>query len=270
MKEQIFSIDDHSIYLRKWEVENSKANIFVVHGLGEHGGRYEHLALHFNNLGFNVYAHDQQGHGKSSGTRGHINSFKEYSEDLKTIIDSIASHGSDSYLLGHSLGGVIATGFLLRYPSLIKKCIISAPGYEKKTPPNAIKAAIGKLLANIFPKLTLWNEIEAEWICSTNEVVEAYKNDPLVHDRVSAKFFTSFLDEYDYISNKVTRINTPTLMLIPGSDIIVNHEVSKKLFKSFSSSDKKLVEYAESYHELLNEDKVRMLAYQEIENWVQE
>ena len=270
MKEQILNIKDHSIYLRKWEVQDAKANLYIAHGLGEHGGRYEHLALHFNQLGFNVYAHDHQGHGKSSGTRGHINSFADYSDDLKTVIDATSNTNSTNYLLGHSLGGVIASGFLLRHPTVIAKSIISAPGFEKKSPPNPIKASTGKLLANLFPKLTLWNEIEAEWICSTKEVVETYKNDPLVHDRVSTKFFTSFLAESNFIKDNVSKTNTPTLMLIPGSDIIVNHEVSKNLFASFGFEDNKLVEYPDSYHELLNEDSVRLLAYKEIEDWLQD
>ncbi len=269
MKEEILNINEHSIYLRKWEVQDAKANLYIAHGLGEHGGRYEHLALHFNQLGFNVYAHDHQGHGKSSGTRGHINSFTDYSDDLKMVIETTTKKNAINYLLGHSLGGVIASGFLLRYPTLISKSIISAPGFEKKVPPNAFKASIGKLLANLFPKLTLWNEIEAEWICSTKEVVEIYKNDPLVHDRVSTKFFTSFLDESNFIKNNISKISTPTLMLIPGSDIIVNHEVSKNLFASFASDKNKLVEYPDSYHELLNEESVRSLAYKEIEDWLE-
>ncbi len=269
MKEETFHINEHSIYLRKWEVQDAKANLYIAHGLGEHGGRYEHLAIHFNHLGYNVYAHDHKGHGRSSGTRGHIGSFADYSDDLKTIIETTAKDGATNFLLGHSLGGVIASGFLLRFPSLINKAIISAPGFEKKTPPNAIKASIGKLLSNLFPKLTLWNEIEAEWICSSKEVVDIYKSDPLVHDRVSTKFFTSFLAESDFIKNNISKINTPTLMLIPGSDIIVNHEVSKKLFRSFTSKKNKLVEYPNSYHELLNEESVRSLAYKEIEDWLQ-
>ncbi|MFT5258340.1 MAG: alpha-beta hydrolase superfamily lysophospholipase [Saprospiraceae bacterium] len=269
MKEQTINIDNHFINLRKWEVLDSTANIYVAHGLGEHGGRYEDFALHFNQLGFNVYAHDHRGHGKSSGTRGHINSFSVYSDDLKKVIEMTSQTDSINYLLGHSLGGVIASGFLLRYPSIITKTVISAPGFEKKIQPNAIKAGMGKLLANIFPKLTLWNEIDAEWICSSKEVVETYKNDPLVHDRVSAKFFTSFLAEFKNIKNNFSKISNPLLMLIPGSDIIVNHEVSKSLFRSLNSKNSKLVEYSNSYHELLNEEKTRLLAYVEIESWLQ-
>ncbi|MGB0494742.1 MAG: lysophospholipase [Kangiellaceae bacterium] len=268
MKKQTLNLNDHLIYLRKWEVNNPKANIFVAHGLGEHSGRYEHLALHFNQLGFNVYAHDHQGHGKSSGTRGHVNSFLEYSNDLKKVIEGNSKDDFPNYLLGHSLGGVIASGFLLRHPTLIEKVVISAPGFEKKIPPNAIKASIGKLLANIFPKLTLWNEIEAEWICSTKEVVEDYKNDPLVHDRVSAKFFTSFLAEYQFIQDNFANISNSMLMLIPGNDIIVNHDVSKTLFALLKSQDNKLVEYPDSYHELLNEKSTRSSAYNEIEDWL--
>ncbi len=268
MQEQTIKTNTASIFIRSWKIENPKANLFIAHGLGEHGGRYEHLAMHFNQLGYNVFAHDHQGHGKSSGKQGHIDSFETYDNDLKSVIEHCSKDELQNHLLGHSLGGVIASGFLIRYPKLINRSIISAPGYEKKIPPNPIKAAIGKLLANITPKLTLWNEIEAEWICQTKSVVEQYAQDPLVHDRVSAKFFTSFLAEFEFIKTNIKTITTPVLMLIPGSDLIVNHERSKELFKLLGSNDKKLAEYPNAYHEVLNEDNDKMNAYKEIEKWL--
>lgn len=268
MQEQTLKTNTGSIFIRSWEIEKPKANLFIAHGLGEHGGRYDHLAEHFNQLGFNVYAHDHQGHGKSNGKQGHIDSFEIYNSDLKSVIDHCNKNELQNQLLGHSLGGVIATSFLIRYPKLIDRCIISAPGYEKKIPPNPIKAAIGKLLANIAPKLTLWNEIEAEWICRTQSVVEHYTQDPLVHDRVSAKFFTSFLAELEFIKDNINTLTTPVLMLIPGSDLIINHERSKEIFKVMSSQEKKLIEYPNAYHEVLNEDDDKLNAYKEIEEWL--
>jgi len=269
LKEETLTSDDREIFLRSWEVEDPKANIFIAHGLGEHGGRYAHLAEHFNQLGYNVYAHDHQGHGKSSGKQGHIDSFEQYSLDFKSVIEKYGNDELPNYLLGHSLGGVIASAFLIRYPKLIERSIISAPGFEKKIPPNRIKATIGKLLANITPKLTLWNEIEAEWICRSEKVVKDYENDPLVHDRVSAKFFTSFLAERAFIEKNVKMIRTPVLMIIPGSDLIINHQVSKQIFAQIVST-KKLVEYPDSYHEILNEEKEKFEAYSEIAEWLAE
>lgn len=269
LKEEKLTIAEHEVFVRCWEVETPIANIFIAHGLGEHGGRYAHFSEHFNQLGYNVYAHDHRGHGKSSGKQGHIDSFAQYSLDLKSVIEKYGNNELPNYLLGHSLGGVIASAFLIRYPKLIERSIISAPGFEKKIPPNPIKAAIGKLLANITPKLTLWNEIEAEWICRSEKVVKDYENDPLVHDRVSAKFFTSFLAERAFIEKNVKMIRTPVLMIIPGSDLIVNHQVSKQVFAQIVST-KKLVEYPNAYHEILNEEKEKLEAYSEIAEWIAE
>jgi acylglycerol lipase len=272
MQEQTLKTNTGSIFIRSWEIENPSANLFITHGLGEHSGRYTHLAEHFNQLGYNVFAHDHQGHGKSNGKQGHIDSFEIYTNDLKSVIVHCSQKQTNSslknHLLGHSLGGVIATGFLIRYPEHIERSIISAPGFEKKIPPNPIKAAIGKMLANISPKLTLWNEIKAEWICKTQSVVDAYSKDPLVHDRVSAKFFTSFLAEFEFIKNNISKITTPVLMLLPGSDLIVNHERSKEFFNLLGSSSKKLTKYPNAYHELLNEDDDKMDAYKEIQYWI--
>ncbi len=268
MKEEIVSSNDHKIFVRSWEVDAPKANVFIAHGLGEHSGRYAHFAEHFNKLGYNVYAHDHQGHGKSSGKQGHIGGFEQYSNDLKTVTEKYSKEGLSNHLLGHSLGGVIATGFLIRHPHTIERCILSAPGFEKKIPPNPIKATIGKVLANIVPQLTLWNEIEAEWICRSQKIVDDYQKDPLVHDRVSAKFFTSFLEERVLIETNASSIKTPTLMILPGADLIINHQVSKDIFERFDNVGNKRVEYPDSYHEILNEQVERFEAYSEIENWL--
>jgi len=241
LKEQTLTFDDGNIFVRSWVVKDPKSNIFI--------------------------AHDHQGHGKSTGKKGHIDNFKRYSDDLKQVIANYSADGLPNHLLGHSLGGVIALGFMIRHPNTIDLSIISAPGLEKKTPPNPIKAAIGKLLANLAPKLTLWNEIEAEWICRSKKVVSEYQNDPLVHDRVSTKFFTSFLAEIEFVNSNINAIQTPTLMLLPGSDIIINHDVSKQVFEQIKSR-KKLVEYPDSYHEILNEEDEKFEAYSEIENWI--
>jgi len=268
MVEQTLTNNGHCINLYRWEIDEPKANIFVAHGLGEHGGRYEHFAIHFNQLGYNVYALDHQGHGKSFGKKGHISDFQEYSDDLKFVIEQNTQEGLKNILLGHSLGGVIACGFLIRNPNLITTSIISAPGFEKKIPPTAAIAFIGKLLANIFPTLSLSNEIEVEGISRSKKIVDDYINDPLVHDRVTAKFFTSFLAEFEFIKAKISEIKTPVLMLLPGSDLIVDHAVSKEMFERISSENKKLVEYPASYHEVLNEDKERFEAYDEIKQWL--
>ena len=268
MKEETLTLGVRKIFVRSWEVEDPKANIFIAHGLGEHSGRYAHFAEHFNQLGYNVYAHDHQGHGKSSGKQGHIDSFAQYSDDLKTVVENNSAEKRPNHLLGHSLGGVIASGFLIRNPGIIDRCIISAPGFEKKIAPNPIKAFIGKLLANITPQLTLWNEIEAEWICRSETIVSDYQKDPLVHDRVSAKFFTSFLAERVLIEKNADSIKLPTLMILPGADLIINHQVSKELFALFSNEENRLVEFPDCYHEILNEEIEKFEAYTEIENWL--
>ena len=267
MNEFTLEKNERSIWVREWKVDKPTAYIFISHGLGEHGGRYNELALHFNGLGYTVVAHDHFGHGKSSGKYGHVEHFNVYSDDLNTVVNHYSTD-LPKYLLGHSLGAVIASGYETRYPGTIKKLILTSPGFEKKVPPNAIKAGLGKLLANIAPKLTLWNEIKPEMVCRTPEIINAYSTDKLVHDRVSAKFFTSFLNEIDYLKTHIPKINIPLLMLISGSDLIIDHTVSKTYYDLFSSSEKKWVEYPEAYHEVLNEENEKTLAFKEIEEWL--
>lgn len=268
MTEHILSINDASINLRSWLTDEAKGNMIIVHGLGEHGGRYVEFAETFNSFGYNVFAHDHQGHGKSSGNKGHIATFDHYLNDLKHIVELASNNGLPTHLLGHSLGGVIGTGFLIRHQKLIKSAIFTSPGFEKKIPPNALKAGLGKMLANLLPKLSLWNEIKPEMVCRTQSIVDGYSTDSLVHDRVSAKWFTSFLSEIEFIKAQSNKITCPVFMLISGSDIIINHDVSKEIFALYSSENKSLKEYPNAYHELLNEEDDKEIAFNDINNWL--
>jgi alpha-beta hydrolase superfamily lysophospholipase len=267
--EIIFSTkSSHSLFTRQWNINNPKANVFISHGLGEHSGRYLSIALYLNQKGYNVYAYDHLGHGQSSGVRGHIDDFDDYYNDLKCWIKKHSVEKRPNYLLGHSLGGFIATGFLIRYPSLIDACILSAPGYKKKHPPSYIKSFLGRLIAHVFPKLTLWNEINLTDICSTPSVIHDYQHDPYIHDRVSTGFFVAYLKESERIKKECFQIKTPILMLIPGEDNIVNHRCSRHYFDLMRSKNKQWNEYPHAYHEVLNESNIQKTIYLHIEKWL--
>jgi len=263
-----FNNNNNKIFYRHWLVESPKAVIIIAHGLGEHSGRYEKVAGQLNQEGFSVYALDHQGHGQSSGPKGHINSFTDYHADLKQLIilANNENSGLKNYLLGHSMGGLIATGYVLRN-SDFDGVIISAPAYGVPGKAANMQLKIGALIGRLLPNVSLSNKIDAKFVCSTDSVVEAYISDPLVHDQISLGWGKALLDEQKFVQTHLSEIKIPVLMLVPQADKLTDHSLTEKWFESIQA-DKEIHCYPNSYHEVLNEAVEGALAMSTMLDWL--
>lgn len=255
-------------FYRSWIPEQYRKVIIISHGLGEHSGRYSHLAKYFNQEAYAVFALDHIGHGKTEGIRGHVDRFEDYTDNLRDFIDFVEKETNTQtfILIGHSLGAVIAHYYMILGDERIQYLILSSPGYEKRIPPNAIKAGLGKLLSAFLPKLTLWNELDAKDVSRDPEVVQNYIDDELNHDRVSTRFFTSFLEANKRIQDNPD-LTLPVLYLVAGNDQIVSPTKSREIYDRMSGEDKKFIEYPELYHEIFNE-KEQEKVFQDILNYL--
>jgi len=249
-----FENNNKNIFYRNWLVASPKALIVIAHGLGEHSGRYEKIATQFNQEGFSVYALDHQGHGQSDGSKGHIDAFTDYHSDLYQLVNLAKEENSGlkSYLLGHSMGGLIATGYVLRKPDF-DGVIISAPAYGVPGMAANIQLKIGALLGRLLPNQALANKIDAKYVCSSEAVVRAYIDDPLVHDQITLGWGKALLDEQKYVHNHLTNMTIPLLMLVPQADKLTDHTVTEKWFEIIPAH-KEIHCYPDSYHEVLNEE----------------
>jgi acylglycerol lipase len=179
-----------------WLPEKTKAFIVIVHGIGEHATRYAKVARALNLAGFAVYSFDLRGHGTSSGKKGHIGSFKTTFDDIEAVIGKALETVGDvpHFLYGHSLGGSIvlakrmtAHGFALGY-------IATSPWLELvEAKPKALESA-SRILRVLLPALTIPTGLNASFLSSDKSVVEEYRNDPLVHARISAATAADVLD----------------------------------------------------------------------------
>ncbi|MDO9514683.1 MAG: alpha/beta fold hydrolase, partial [Syntrophales bacterium] len=143
-------VDGLSIFYRKYQADAEKARVVIAHGLGEHSGRYDNVVRRLLPKGFSIWAPDHRGHGQSGGPRGHVFSFYQYVDDLHSMIalsrDTLAE-GAKIFLLGHSLGGLIALRFAARFPEVIDGVIISSPALGLPEEPPAIKAFVGRIMS---------------------------------------------------------------------------------------------------------------------------
>lgn len=266
------SQDGLKIFYRRYQADNERARLVIVHGLGEHSGRYGNVVERLLPKGITIWALDLRGHGHSDGWRGHVSTFDLYLSELRTMVEIASEGGPDAikiFLLGHSMGGLVALNFALRFPEIIDGVIASSPtlGLAVKVP--AIKGGLGKIMSSIWPSLSLSNELDASKISHDEEVVCAYKKDPLVHDRVSARWFTEFLSAMETTNQLASKIKIPILMQVAGDDHLVSAQSSKTFFEKLDLEDRTLHFYDDLYHEIYNEGEDRRAkVLTDLETWL--
>ncbi len=258
------------LYCQRHVVDDAKATMVVVHGLGEHSGRYGNIINFFTSKGYNVFLYDLRGHGKSDGQRGHVYNFDHYVEDTKIFVENAAQRSNlPIVLLGHSMGGLIVLRFGEKYQDLIKLLAASGPGLKIAVEVPKWKEAVGKFVSNILPTLSMTNEIDPSLISHDPEVVKAYENDPLVTRKVSARWFTEFLRSQKEAFEEAHKLQLPLFLQQGGDDQIVSPEGAKEFYERAGSKDKTLKIYEGMYHEIYNEvEKEKPIG--DLFNWIEE
>jgi alpha-beta hydrolase superfamily lysophospholipase len=242
----------------------SKGWVILLHGLGEHFGRHTKIIQLLNDAGFGVYTFDWRGHGRSSGKKGHAN--VEYVFD---VINEIISEIDDKpFLIGYSLGGLAAIRYAEEYPSNARGVIASAPSLEQPDHVSWFSVKLLKFLGVLVPFISVNNTIEPQILSRNEEAVKRYKNDSLVHDRISLKLARSLFQNIEIAHEKVEKIATPLLILHGTSDTLSPIRGSKKLVKEVQIVDKKLVEFEGAFHELFEDKQYSEKFYTTILNWL--
>ncbi len=262
--------DGLSIYTQAWLPKSEpRANLVIVHGLGEHSGRYEHVAKFFVDKELAVFALDHQGHGQSDGKRGYVNAFAAYLDDLEQYRLEISklSPNKPTVLFGHSMGALIALLYALQYENTLAALIVSAPPVRiKMGPPTFVKELVPQL-AKVSPGLTINSGLKPEWVSRDQTVVEAYKADPLTHPHISLSLFSGMYHGGKQVYEQAEDITLPILMLYGSEDKIVDGHAVQATFDKISSTEKKLVIFEGDFHEVHNEAD-QMDEFEQIWQWL--
>lgn len=259
MKEQTSTLvagDGVVLHRHSWLPDEEPAAVLaVVHGYGEHGGRYRYLADAMVPRGYAIHVFDLRGHGRSPGVRGHIERFSQYVHDARLFADTVAAEqpGAPLFLLGHSLGGLIATACAEARAGGLAGLILSSPFLRLRLPVSGAKRAAAKVLSLIAPARDIGNSIPAEELSHEPEVVAAYTSDPLNHHVATARWAAEVLAAQSAALSAAGRLRLPLLVLYAGADTIADPAASRELFAAASSADKTLRCYEGYYHELFNE-----------------
>jgi alpha-beta hydrolase superfamily lysophospholipase len=259
------SADGTRIAYRAWPVPDATINFAIVHGLGEHSGRYERFARGMAKHGFGTHAVDLRGHGNSPGQRGHVDSWSQWIDDVSAFVAHVASVGGGEVVpLGHSFGGATVLSSVIRGKlSNIKRFVVSSPALKVKVAVPAWKIKLGTTASKVMPRLALDNEVDPKLLSRLPEVVEAYRTDPLVHSKISSRLYTEWLAATHDIVDHAGEIDIPFLILAGAADGLIDPEGSKQLHeKAPAMSELRLLDgrYHEPFNDRDNEEVFTLIA----------
>ncbi|MGL1886597.1 MAG: lysophospholipase [Reichenbachiella sp.] len=223
----IITRDGTQLFGLEYLVAQPKATICLVHGLGEHVGRYEHVAKFFNQEGYSFLAFNQRGHGNSEGKRGHTPSHERLMDDVEEFLMYTRSIYNDlpMFLYGHSLGGnIVANYLLLKNTNELKGAVISSPWLKLEIQPTNIELFLAKWMVKIWPSFIQNNKIDSDVLTHDDEVNKKYTEDPLVFGQISVRMFNECYSQGLWALENADRLKLPTLAFHGDSDSITSKQ----------------------------------------------
>jgi len=245
-----------SLHYKFWPTAaDPKAVVLLAHGYAEHLGRYEHVAAALTKSGYAVFAVDHWGHGKSDGERGFVPAFSVYLDGLDALLAAAKSAfpSCRRFLVGHSMGGLVAANYLIARQSAFAGAVLSGASIKAVEEPSAAVLFIGRILSKLAPKAGLIG-LDANLVSRDPAVVADYVADPLVYTgKISARLGAEMIDAMKNAEEKAPTLTLPLLFMHGGADGLTAPEGSKILHERAASRDKTLKIYDGFYHEIFND-----------------
>ena len=220
--------DQLLLHIQQWnDNKKSKGTICIIHGLGEHQGRYKHVAKFYTDNGFQVYSYDQRGHGKSEGKRGHTPGIEYNLDDLERVLKTLPHQ--HLFIYGHSFGGNVLANFLLRkQPKYLRGAILSAAWLLLAKEPNVLELGMAKLMNNILPSFTQNNKLDENDLSQNESVCKEYGEDLLNHNQISVRLFSDFYPAGKWAIENAKKLPVKTLLIHGSDDEIICKSGTKK------------------------------------------
>ncbi len=259
-----------NIFSQAWKSDKApKAIIFIVHGLGEHSSRYDHISTRFVRENIHVFSLDLPGHGKSAGKNAYIDSFDHC---IKIIADSIC-HLKQIYpqlpffLLGHSMGGALAAYYVLKKQPDFAGVILSSAALKISDSISPFLVALSGVMGKLVPKLPTI-KLKTNGLSHDPDVIKQYETDPLVHHgKIPARTGAEINRSIRYNQSNASQFSAPLLMIHGKADALADYRGSKEFYQKVSSANKRLNLYDGLYHELMNEPEKETI-FRDIFEWI--
>jgi alpha-beta hydrolase superfamily lysophospholipase len=263
--------DGSNLAVMDWPLPSgapSRGLVVIVHGLGEHAGRYDHVAERLNSWGFAVRSYDQHGHGESDGKPGALPSDTFLLDNLAELLDTSRRRMDPRLplvLMGHSLGGLVAARLVSLNLRKVDGLVLSSPALDAGM--NAFQKLLVSVLPRLAPDLRVGNGLNAQYLSHDAGVVQAYRDDPMVHDRISARLARFIADAGPAVLASAPQWRVPTLLLYAGADHLVNPEGSRAFAAAAPPGVVSAHCFEGLYHEIFNEVD-REAVFERLKGWL--
>lgn len=263
--------DGDNLAMQDWPLNEEqvlRGVVLIVHGLGEHAGRYDHVAKRLNSWGFAVRGYDHYGHGESGGVRGVLPSDTRMVDDLADVVESTHARmdrKTPLIVLGHSMGGLIAARFVALGTRPVNALVLSSPALDAGLSP--VQKLLLATLPRFAPNLCVGNGLDANFISHSPATVQAYRDDPLVHDRISGRLARFIAQGGPAVVARAAQWKVPTLLMYAGADKLVNPAGSRAFAAAAPASVVTSRCFDGLYHEIFNETDPEPV-FDELKRWL--
>ena len=263
------SADGTVLFCQSWKADQQKAVIALVHGFGEHSGRYNYLVDALVPQGISIYAVDLRGHGRSPGKRGHVNQWSEFDQDVAGLLQWVKKSEPDApiFLMGHSMGGLIVLHYVEQHPEGLKGIIASAP-FLAAAKLSPLLSIASKVLLRIKPDMNISSGLDVSTISRDMQEVARYATDKLVHGLGTPKLDAESRAAIERTHANAGRIQLPILLYHGTGDRLVPIAGTRRLAGALTTADKTFIEYPEGAHESHN-DLHRAQVFADIMKWIE-
>lgn len=247
--------DGTSLYYEWWLPDAPKAILVVVHGLGDHSGRYGPLIRFFAQHNIGVCLYDMRGHGRSGGVRGHFDRMQTLLSDLAVFLKLIQQRSTDVplFLIGHSFGGLVALNYVVRFSKQVAGLLLSSPCIKPLVEIANWKKALSRKAHRFLPRLKVDGKIDPHMLSHDPDVVSRYMEDDLVVRQFSVKVGHELLKAVDIVMALAPRIYVPSMFMHAGEDAICDKQATRQFYSRVSVGCKTFRVFENMYHELFNE-----------------
>lgn len=249
--------DGLELHLHEWKAPGTpRLCVALLHGYGEHAGRYAHFAEALNARGITVVGVDLRGHGKSKGARGHVDAFQQFYSDVKLVVNRAKelSGGAPVALFAHSMGALLALDWLLAGNGKdLAAVALSSPFLGIALKVNPVKEGLGRVMSRLIPTLSLPSGLKGADACRDPKMQELYDSDTLNNKNATARWFTEAMKAIDRVQARGGELKLPLMILYGGSDRIASADATDELAKKLTAPDRLVERLDGYYHELVNE-----------------
>jgi alpha-beta hydrolase superfamily lysophospholipase len=250
------SADHLRLFWQRFTPPHPKATVAVLHGGGDHGGRYPAITAALVKAGFQAALLDFRGHGQSDGRRWHVDAFSEYLHDVDAFVAKLSQDGiagDQLFLVGHSQGGLIAALWAIRHAKLVSGVVLSSPYFRLAMKPPVAKVLAARLVGRVVPWLPVSADIKVAKLTSDPELQRWTDRDPLYGRATTPRWFEESTRAQIEALRRAEELSVPLLVLAAGADEIADVSAARAFVDAARTSDKRLVVYDGFRHEIFNE-----------------